>query len=439
VRSTSIATWFLRGTIYLILAALTYFTLWHELNLLRNGIPLVPYPTSIYEVLPIPDTAANPTGIGATGADFSQVYTSALAVRHGESGYHPDNPAFRDRFERPPAYPPFTNWFYVPLSFLPYHKALVVHTVLTFLGFLAAAAWLLFKTRLSRHIVRLVVLVGCFCIFTPIGVAHLERGQFDLLVAIAYVLGVSCWLLPGNHFGMAVLCGFLGALKWSAAPFLGCFAAMCFLVTSGRRRWVFFVTPLVMVLVTAAFWSELKGYWEAVQFYEIDAPPLGLSLEAYLPRPLAKAMPVIIAGSVATIVLLRGRSPGARRRMLGSSCLPAALALTNVAVCYQATSYEYHTMTTLAMVPFIVVWTERERWVSGRLKVFVCTVFALFLVLVFRAYPPGRVIDVTILNAFYALTAFLFFGVSVYLALRAPRSVPEDEESGVGGMAVERA
>jgi hypothetical protein len=410
-----------------------------ELKLLRNGIPLVPYPMMIYEVLPIPDTAADPIGIGATGADFSQVYTSALAVRHGQSAYHPQDGAFRDRFDRPPAYPPFTNWFYIPLSWLPYHKALVVHTVLSFLGFLAASAWLLYRTGLSRHIARLAVLIGSLYVLTPIGVSHLERGQFDCLVAITYVLCVSCWLLPGNHFGLAVLCGLLGALKWSAAPFLCCFAAMCFLVTSRLRRWPFFVVPLVMVLVTGAFWSDLKGYWEAVQFYELDAPPFGLSLEAYLPRPLAKAMPVIIAGSLATIVLVRGKSPAARVRILGSSCLPSALALTNVAVCYQATSYEYHTMTTLAMVPFLVVWTERERWVSSRMKAFICTVFALLLVVVFRAYPPGKLIDVTILNALYALSALLFFGLSLYLALTAPRSVPEDAESDLDGVAPQAA
>jgi hypothetical protein len=434
VRPGKIATWFCRGTFYLVLGALVYFTLSNQLNLLKNGIPLVPYPTSIYEVLPIPDTAADPFGIGATGADFSQVYTSALAVRHGQSAYHPADKAYRDRFDRPPAYPPIANWFYVPLSWYPYHKALVYHTVLSFLGFLAAAAWLLYKTGLSRHIVPVAVLTGSFYVLTPIGMAHLERGQFDLLVAITYVLCVSCWLLPGNHFGLAVLCGLLGAIKWSSAPFLCCFAAMCFLVTSRRKRWVFFVIPLVMVLVTVVFWSELKGYWEAVQFYELDATPLGLSLEAHLPRPLAKGMPVIIAGSLATIVLLRGRSPGARARILGSSCLPAALALTNVAVCYQATSYEYHTMTTLAMVPFLVVWTERERWVSCRLKALICTVFALVLVVVFRAYPPGKVIDVTKLNALYALSALLFFGVSLRIALTVPRSVPDDADSDVGGM-----
>jgi hypothetical protein len=430
-----IASWFLRGTIYLVFGALVYFTLYGDLKLLKNGIATRPYPVNIYEVLPIPDTAADAIGVGATGADFSQVYTSALAVRHGESGYHPATDAFKDRFDRPPAYPPYANWFYVPLSFFPYHKALVYHTVLTFLGFLGASAWLLFRAGLSRHILRTVVLIGSFYFFTPIGIAHLERGQFDFLVALTYVLCLSCWLLPGNHFGMALLCGLLGAIKWSSVPFLFSFAAMCFLVSSGRKRWVFFVIPAVMVLVTAIFGSELKGYWEAVQFYELDATPLGLSLEAYLPRPMAKGAAVIIAGSLAAIVLLRGRSPRARARILGSSCLPAALALTNVTVCYQSTSYEYHTITTLAMVPFVVFWAERERWVSGRLKVFVCTVLALFLVVAFRAYPPGRVIDVTILNAFYALTAFLFFGVSIYVALTVPRSVLEDADSSVGGMA----
>jgi hypothetical protein len=428
VSSSGIGTRFCRGLIGLVFGAVMYMALYNGLAVLRNGTPPVAYPISHYMLLPIAGTAADPSGRGATGADFSQVYTSALAVRHGQSGYHPTDPAYRDHFDRPPAYPPYTNFVYGALAGLPYYQALLVHTAVTFGGLLAASAFLLFRLGLWRHVWRVVLAISSFYFLTPIGVAHLERGQFDCLVATAHVLCLCCWFLPGSHFGLAILCGLVGALKWSSAPFLGCFAALCFLLSSRAKRWVFFSIPLVMVLVTVVFWSELKGYWVAVRVYELDASALGLTLDEYLPRWAAKATPVIITSSLAAAVFWRSRSAAARARILRSSSVPFALALTNVSVCYQTTSYEYHTMVTLAMIPALVVWAEREFWVSGRLKVLVCAVFSLLLMLVFRALPPDRAIDVHVLNALYALTALLFFGVSLYVALSVPRLLPGESD-----------
>jgi hypothetical protein len=437
--SGGIATRFCRGATYLVFAALALATLFNDLHLLRNGSTGALYPMTVYEVLPIPGTAANPEAPGAAGADFSQVYTSALALRHGQSAYQPTDPAYRDRFGRPAGYPPLANWVYVPLSWLPYHQALTAHSALSLTGFLAAAAWLLRKTGLSRHTWRVVLLTASFYFLTPIGVSHLERGQFDWLVATAIVLCVSCWFSPGTHFGAAVICGLVGALKWTAAPFLGCFAALGFLVASGLKRWVFFVIPLVMGLATVVFWSELKEYWGTIEYYELDSEPIGLTLEAYLPRPWAKAMPVIITACLATVVLVRSRSAAARARILGASSLPFALALTNLTVCYVAESFEYHSVTTLAMVPVLVTWVEREPWVSRRLKGFIGVVFALFLVTVFRVYGPGNLVDVFILNALYVSCALLFFGISIYIALAVPVPRPLPSQSGPepGALAVE--
>jgi hypothetical protein len=423
-----IAKRFCWGLTCFIFVAMALATLSNDLQLLRNGNTGTLYPSTVYEVWPIPGTAADSQSPGATGADFSQVYTSALALRHGESAYNPTTPEYRDYFGRPSGYPPLTNWVYVPLSWLPYHKALAAHSLLSLAGFLAAVAWLLRKTGLSRHIGRVALATASFYFLTPIGVSHLERGQFDWLVATAIVLCVSCWFLPGNRFGTAVLCGVVGALKWTAAPFLGCFAALGFLVASGLKRWVFFAIPVVMALGTFLFWSELKEYWGTIRYYELDSEPMGLTLEAYLPRLWAKAMPVILTACLATVVLVRSRSAAARARILGASSLPFALALTNLTVAYVAESFEYHTVTMLAMVPVLVVWAEREPWVSRRLKAFVAVVFALFLLIAFRVFGPGNLVDVFIINALYAGCALLFFGVSIYIAVAVPvpRSSPNE-------------
>src|SRR5689334_9565215 len=115
---------FCAAIIWLVLGALAAATVAFEFRLLETSTIGPPYPMTIYEQLATPGTARGPGIRGAAGADFSQVYTSALALRHGESAYRTRNPKFRDRWGRPPGYPPLMNWVGVPLSYLDYDDAL---------------------------------------------------------------------------------------------------------------------------------------------------------------------------------------------------------------------------------------------------------------------------------------------------------------------------
>jgi hypothetical protein len=204
------------GIIAVVLASLVGATLVHELEVLRSSRIRPAYPPILYGLMPSPGTSPVDGAPGAAGGDFSQVYTSALALRHGESPYFPATPAFADRFGRPAGYPPLMNWLYVPLTFLSYYEALLVHCAFWLLALFAVTAVILWRMELARHIPLVLLAQSSLYFLTPVGFTHLERGQFDLLVATASALCVACIFLPRGVRGAALASGVLSAASPSS-------------------------------------------------------------------------------------------------------------------------------------------------------------------------------------------------------------------------------
>lgn len=421
-----IASIFCLGVTAVVLAALALGTMYRGFRILltANGSSFY-YPSSIYGIAPLPVADPSAGRATAAGVDFSQVYTSSLALRHGESAYRPKSAGYQDRFGREPGLPPVTNWLYVPLSLLPYGAALMTHTVGSICLLLGIASFVLWKARLARHIARVILVVLGLYFLTPIGVTHLERGQFDLFVAAAILACVACLLLPGGHSGLAIAAGCLGAMKWTAAPFLLCFCALGFLSADRRKRRDFFLVPAVMLVATLAFGSALEEYWPTIQKFEIGAKPFGLTLQHFVPRWAARSVFPAVTLAAAALVRVAGRSPAARGRLFASIGLPFALALEGLSICFGTLSYEYHSVTMLGLVPAVVAWTVRDPGVSRRWKAVTCGVFGVFLCVAFRTVTL-YVFSPVIMTAVYIVVSLLFLGVCVGIAIPSLSS-GEDE------------
>jgi len=247
----------------------------------------------------------------------------------------------------------------------------------------------LWKAGLGRHIGPVVLSQSCLYFLTPLAVPHLERGQFDLWVATASVLAVGCVFLPGGELALAGLSGLLGAVKWTAVAFLGCFSALGFLLGGGRKRWAFLAIPLATVVGTLPFWRGLTEYWTTIEVYEIRAVPFGLTLQYFLPRAVARTAPIAMTLAVAALALVRSRSAAERARLLAEVSAPFAIALMGLAICFGTLSYEYHTVATLGLIPALVLWIEGVERVPERIKAVACAAGGLFLVIVFRTYGFG--------------------------------------------------
>jgi len=409
---TRIARAFCLGLVGLVLAALVVATVEQEFRGLLTSRPAGPYPQTIYALMTVPGTSPIPDTPGAAGADFSQVYTSAMALRHGESAYHPTSPQFADRFGRLPNYPPLMNWISVPLSLFRYYVALLIHTGLSLLALFGATAFVLVRMGLKRHVGAVLLVQASFFFLTPIGFTHFERGQFDLLVATSLLLCFACVFATRRPFGLAVLSGFLGALKWTAIPFLGCFAVLGFLLGSRSRRWAFVVMLAVVALATGPFWRGIQEYWASLRFYEVDPAPYGLTLQNFLPRIWTKLAPVLATASVTIFALVRFPTVD-RPRILAAISAPFALALTNLSVCFGTISYEYHTVATLGMVPALIVWLEADSAVPVRTKLVTSAAFGLFLIVAFRLFGLTALSFVT-MTWIYLVLALFFLGVCGY-------------------------
>jgi hypothetical protein len=387
-----IVVWFCRSIVAAVLLSLVFATLHGELQVLRTSTIPPAYPPLLYLLMPAPGTSPVQGAPGAAGGDFSQVYTSALALRHGESAYFPETSAFADRFGRPAGYPPLMNWMGVPLTLLPYHAALLLHVAASMALLFGTTAFILWQAGSAQHIVRALLVQSSLYLLTPIGFTHLERGQFDLIVASASALAVASTFLPRFGTGAALASGFMGAMKWTSVSFLGCFAAFAFALGPRRTRWSSVGLLAVMALGTVVFWRELAEYWQSIRVFELDARPRGLTLQHYLPRTLVRFLPALVTATIAGLALRRARTPARRAALSLALSAPLSILLMSLAACYAATSYEYHSVALLGAVPGLIVWLDKDTAVPAWLKAVVVVSFALFLCVAFRTFqvdlPP---------------------------------------------------
>jgi hypothetical protein len=424
--ATRIAKVFCLGVSALVLLALVISTLQYEVRILLTSTVGAPYPQSIYTPMAVPGTSPVANAPGAAGADFSQVYTSALALRHGESAYRPTSPQFADRFGRFPGYPPLMNWLYVPMTFFPYHVALLLHTGLSLGALFAATVFVLGRMGLRRHAWPVILVQATLFFLTPIGFTHLERGQFDLLVAASLLLCFAC-VYGRAGFGVAAVSGFLGALKWTALPFLGCFSVLGLSLASRSRRRFFLLIPAVVALGTGVFWQGVLEYWTCLRIYEFETPPYGLTLQNLLPRLWTKLAPILATASVAIFAF--ARFPAAQRpQVLMAISAPFALALINLTICFGTYSYEYHTVALLGMVPALIVWLEAAgSLVPARMKIAISTAFGLFLIVAFRLFGL-TVLGYVAMTGIYLALAVFFLATCAYtihtVHLRRPGARP---------------
>jgi hypothetical protein len=420
-----------RGVVLVVLASLVAATLSHEWEVLETSRVGPAYPPLLYGIMPAPGTSPVPGAPGAAGGDFSQVYTSALALRHGESAYVPTTPAFADRWGRPSGYPPLMNWLYVPLSYLPYHRALLVHSAISLLALLLVTALILKRMGLAAHIPGVVLGQSSLYFLTPIGLLHLERGQFDLFVAAAAALTVACVFVKRGAPGLAATAGFIGTLKWTSASFLGCFCVVGALFSPRARRWSFVLVPVLMVIGTAIFWRSVREYWTTIEVFEINARPLGLTFTHFLQRKVAKVLPVVVTLLVAIPGLWVARSERHKNQLLFALSAPLSILLMNLATCYGTISYEYHSVALLGMWPGLVVWTEREPFLGKPLKLLTCVLFGALLCVAFRTFHFSTEYDSRAMTKAYAAFSFLFFCVCVYTIcgpMRSERNEARDSD-----------
>ncbi len=388
---------------------------WTLLRETRLAFPFFPKPFYSFMVVPIPGEQR-----GALGADFSQVYTSASALRAGDSAYQPRDPAFHDRFGRRPNYPPLTNYLYVPLSLLHYRDALMVHVV-GIQAVLAGLTLLVLAKLGHRQRAPLAILTNLMLVaLTSVGFAQLERGQFDLLVASSYLLMLGALYAGRAATGFAIAAACLGALKWTSVPFLLAISLVALAASRPwRRKLTYWAVPLVLLASALIVAKDLPEYWISLRHWELDVKPMEISLEQFLPGMVVKALPVLCTLAFAVLCWWRGRREADGEKALQAAAVPFALGLGVMMLWLPRLAYEYRVSSLLGLLPILLVWLDRGL-VPVRLRQATALLFGLFCLVAFRVFDlRGTLLPSQQMLLFYVPTALAFMGLAVHILWRA--------------------
>lgn len=365
---------------------------------------------------PVPGTSDSPVYPGAAGADFAQIYFGARTLRAGQSPYAAPS---ADPFRRRPGYGPFTYWLAVPLTALPYHAALVVHTVAQVGVFVAATVVALRLTGTLPHLPAVLGTAVLLLLMTPIGLVYLERGQLDLYVGACYLLALTYFFRP--RVSLVLAAGALAAVKGTALPVLGALALVGLVAgPRGRRRLVLFAAPLIAV-GSFLLWPDPRLI-EHVRYWEESVRPQGVSFAHVMPGWVGKMLPILTALVVAAVLRWRRRE-SELDDALQATVGPLGLALAIQGVAVGTASFEYRAVSLLGLVPVLAIWVERAEEVPAALKVAAVAGFGLFLVTAFRVHNLTWRGRLEVLVLIYLAASMAFAALATFLAWRRP--VPE--------------
>jgi hypothetical protein len=189
------------------------------------------------------------TIINQSAPDFTQIWKSAGAMTHGKEPYLSAGLDYEN------GYPPVSEIFYIPFSFLNYHQALCVFTFLSFVS-IVGSVFLSLKIAAKRvPWYYFLLFLGCSFITFPTKFS-LGLGQINMVVLFLLLLAVYLEAKPKKNSifsGIALSCA--NAHKPIFAFFLLFFA----LKKSWRMVFATGLSVSFFILITLLFWPF--SYW----------------------------------------------------------------------------------------------------------------------------------------------------------------------------------
>lgn len=349
---------------------------------------------------------------GVRGLDFSQVYLSAHDVRAGKEIYYPVKyKVWRRKWST--TYHPLTTWLYLPLSYLPFKWAFVTHNSLSIALLLFTAYFALRRTQCKGCFPLIASTMLVFLFFTSPGLLHLERGQFDLFTATAYV-GVFSLFYSSSVF-WAVFTGFISSLKITSWVFITFYWLCGALIIGMNRRML--LLPLTILLLLMLFLFQLDNWLPALLYVEFDHSNYGPSFTRILPRFASKSLPVFstaIVSASALGMLAKRKSNSSPVTLFGVISFPLAACLTLQAMGFTNVTHDYRLIAFLGLIPCLAIWAATNKEIPQKITHLVSYVFGLSLLPVFRV-PPFAHLSYDVVA--YCMLGFSFFFLLVALVL----------------------
>jgi len=306
-------------------------------------------PAYKFKRVPQSDLAKECNAVNRISADFAQVYFPARVA--SSEAYNSKTP---DPWHRPSRYAPFLHDIYRhTLCKLQYGYASLlnigIQVLVFYLSFIIA-----FRKLHIRNYLFPAILIANVCLFlTPSGLSWLERGQFSLFVASAYI-----WLFLGiimrNPFYL-VLSAILAYLKWTSLPLFFIVLALWILRAKDLKesfenfRFALIV-PATFALIYALDLQTSNLFLKGLIAQETTVSPQGLSLLFLVPRPLVKALPVFLVAI--------GCSRLIKNRNIFVAMMPYLAAVGILSLLYPSMAFDYSTPCLLCFIPLMAYWAE---------------------------------------------------------------------------------
>lgn len=311
-------------------------------------------PRPRYGAMRVPDsaTALEYGAVGRIAADFAQIYFPARDTSPSTDTSGPGN---ADPWQRISRFAPGVQWLCsVSLCRLPYGYASLLHVWLQYLLFLASFAYAFRVLRLQRWLFWAVSYVNVGLFLTPVGLSFLERGQFSLYVATAYV-----WVLLGAYQHRAsflTISAVFGYLKWTSLPTLFLVASL-WVASSSRavvhRSRVLGASAAVALVgfLLAVFPANGRHFLEGILSQEAELAPIGPSLVQIMPRAVVKLLPLVLV-AIGVWRLRQGQ------RQL-ADLLPFVLGCALMLQLYPTVVFDYNVPCLFGLIPFALAWSRR--------------------------------------------------------------------------------
>ena len=314
-----------------------------------SGSNMMVKPSYNFKRVPATDLARECNAVNRISADFAQVYFPARVF--STEAYNSKTP---DPWHRPSRYAPLLHTLYShTLGKLQYGYASLLNIAIQVLVFYVSFIFAFRTLKIGNYLFPSILLSNLFLFLTPSGLAWFERGQFSLFVAAAYI-----WLVLGivmrNPFYL-VLSAILAYLKWTSFPLffvvlsLWILRAKSLKASLGNIR-LALIVPATFAIIYALDLRESNDFLKGLISQETMASPHGLSLIFFLPRPLVKALPIILV-AVGCSRLMKDKSDFALMT-------PYLTAVGILSLLYPSLAFDYSTACLLCFIPLMAYWVE---------------------------------------------------------------------------------
>jgi hypothetical protein len=349
---------------------------------------------------------------GRLSADFAVVYFSTQNESPLEAAYTTN---INDPWGRYSNYPPVFHYL-CSQTFckLDYGPASLTHLFLQLGLFLAGFIYIFVSFKLNQYLLPNLILVSLCLFLTPVGLAWFERGQFTLYVGLAYLCLIFGILKQNRVF--IILSAIFSFIKWTAFPFTVTLLMIHILTSANlkefrQRLGSAFLYGSIALILFVAFWKASLLFLNGLLNFELDFEPVGINLAYFVPATLVKFLPILMV-LLGTLLL--------RKKGL-TQAIPFYAGMAVLFNIYPTHAYDYSLPALLALIPFLLFWSETvEASLVGRKLV----VYLYYLFLIAASFSIRLFVTEQIQTAAYILVACILIFVS-------SRSLPNESLSAV--------